>query len=229
MHIIKTICLLLLALPHLQVSSTSRHKGQKEVFIALFTGATGSSATGVPAIADQLRTTFNAIVRVYGYSETGQAKKDIEQRIGQTGNEQVILIGHSYGGNAVLEFVKEHGNSYKYYEYKREEGERPNVRGWEILIDYAITIDPYGSNDKLSWNVPGYNFYTTYGETVSGRLVHGKNIAGKYMENKDYTNLIHSCSQGQNHRYTHTNIDDCEGIITAIIEKVRARITGWPF
>ena len=223
---IKLTFVFLLSFANWQNPDLELNQGKQEVYIALFTGATGSAATGIPAIANKLSSLPNTVVKVYAHSETETAKNDIQKRIKITGNEQVILIGHSMGGNAVLNFVATWGNSYNFI--RKEPDSRP-FEPEQILIDYVITIDPVGLNSKLNWNIPGYNFYTTFGEDIAGDLIHGKLISGKNMTNNNLTTRNHNCSQGNPHRYTHTNIDDCEEIIENIFRLVKGRIHIWEF
>lgn len=137
----RVIMKLLIAGAMLTLSSVPAYADR--ITIVLFTGFSGSSGTaGLDTLSQTLRGSLpNIDSRVFGHTQ-GQAALDFVNA-NQQGRCCLVVIGHSLGGDAVIEFT----NNFL------------NPAG--IMVDLTVQIDSVGVGDQIlpSTVMRGINYF----------------------------------------------------------------------
>lgn len=191
------ICTILFFVAFLAANSSFANNNRKVV--ALFTGFSGSSGgTGIEDLDSQLQSVFGSdpavpfSSRVFGYSDQTSAFNFISSF---SDTRDLIIIGHSLGGDAVIELTKDY------------------LLPVNKFVDLTIQIDSVGVGDEL---IPGnvikaFNYYQ-----ISTGLLEPQgatNVVGATNINVE--------SLFSDNTITHTSIDDDQRLQDLIVSEIQ--------
>ncbi|WP_420409660.1 hypothetical protein [Hoeflea sp.] len=164
-------------------------------------GFMGVFSTGFDKMAKDLeKSGINA--RVYGHMSGGAISSRIAKEFGQSGKrrKKLVLIGHSFGGNAALSVAK-------------------RLRSKDITVDLVITVDPTRSG-PVSSNVRQYVNYYFPGNGLGAKLASGP-VPARRIKNIDMRKRADIAGEGDDHWTVTHNAAIRKEITNAIRRTVR--------
>ncbi|WP_422370380.1 hypothetical protein [Hoeflea sp.] len=142
-------------------------------------GFLGVFSTGFDKMAKELgKSGIDA--KVYGHLSGGAISSKIAKEFGQSGKrrKKLVLIGHSFGGNAALAVAN-------------------RLRSKDITVDLVITVDPTRSG-PVSSNVRQYVNYYFPGNGLGAKLA-SKSVSAKRIKNIDMRKRVDIAGEGDDH------------------------------
>ncbi|MEQ8479180.1 MAG: hypothetical protein RIC18_00890 [Hoeflea sp.] len=181
--------------------AASRKAGNEITQVYFIRGFMGVFSTGFDKMAEELgKSGIDA--KVYSHLSGGAISARIAREFGQSGNrrKKLVLIGHSFGGNAALAVAS-------------------RLRAKNITVDLVITVDPTRSG-PVSSNVRRYVNYYFSGNGLGSKLASG-NVSARRIRNVDMRKRVDIAGEGDDHWTVTHNAAIRKEITDAIRRTVR--------
>lgn len=181
--------------------AASKKAGGEITQVYFIRGFMGVFSTGFDKLARELgKSGIDA--EVYSHLSGGAIASKIATEFGQSGKRRnkLVLIGHSFGGNAALAVAN-------------------RLRSKDITVDLVITVDPTRSG-PLSPNVRQYVNYYFPGNGLGAKLASGS-VSAKRIKNVDMRKRVDIAGEGDDHWTVTHNAAIGKEITDAIRRTVR--------